>query len=1075
MVKERKLKQGARLKFAAAIFMLWAVFAVAPPAHAGFWDEIKSLPDRFIEGADIVKNEMLPEFSGAARNAAVGIGGGIVQGLKFPAAVGENFGNAAASGAAGVASLGKFSADNLAAGLKTIGGAANAGIDAGAGVAADLSFAAQNAAPASIANAWQKITCFFGFGCPANDNLSIINDTNNQLSVINDKSDTNDKLSIINDSANNDQLSLINDTSPTQAVIQNIYPEREIQTKEVQTVHTKEIQTQYQTNTVIVDQEIKDKVNLLLRQMDSDRPGYSLGQTFTLPKNLSGDSLNLANGKFTIDRDGNLISQSLLSLSSSSDNPLIKAIQSGTGHALQADNITAKTNTLSTNIGNLILNAQSGLIEIAAKGIKLANNTPDDTDMALYNDRGTLKWNGAVLALGSSVSGTIGYLPKFTASNALGNSALFETGGNIGIGTITPTAKLEVAGGIIANTINGLTPTSQSTGWTIAGGTISKTLTLNDDLNASTVNTHIANTENPHGVTKTQVGLGNVENTALSTWAGTANITTLGAIGAGAWNAGIIAPQYGGTGIANNSANTLAFTGNYSLGLTLSADTALTLPTAGTLTALGNTATGSGSVVLQTSPTLITPILGVASAASLSTPTLTTASGDLTLDPTGNVVVKGSTADNLAAALNITNSAPSSLLFVRNDGNIGINNISPGRKLDIVETTGATPQLRLTSDSSNYAEMYVDSVGGLFLDTTGTSATSISILDQNLRVCDNGSFGAVSCPAFDFSSGTGNLLVENKVVADKFEQICPAGYIWVPGSAKYGTLPGFCVMKYEAKNVGGVATSQASDTPWVSISQENARAQCQALGAGYHLISEAEWMTIAENIAATAINDLDADSGLQLATGHSDNGPSSALAAAAAADPATSGCALTSTMENAANAYTSTCQVRGDGSYGGDDTDFGFYGTGQAWSNSGYASGGANKSQLRTHILSNGNVIWDIAGNVWEWTDAIISQVDQPGIGNDGGAGSGNWGEWNVAYHLVGAAANSRPPDDGWTSTNGIGRLWTYGRDETAATTYRAFPRGGHWSYGANAGAFALNLYNSPSDVYSNFGFRCAR
>ncbi len=42
-------------------------------------------------------------------------------------------------------------------------------------------------------------------------------------------------------------------------------------------------------------------------------------------------------------------------------------------------------------------------------------------------------------------------------------------------------------------------------------------------------------------VTKTDVGLSNVENTALSTWAGTTNITTLGTITSGTWNGSAIA------------------------------------------------------------------------------------------------------------------------------------------------------------------------------------------------------------------------------------------------------------------------------------------------------------------------------------------------------------------------------------------------------------------------------------------------------------------------------------------------------------------------------------------------------
>ena len=46
---------------------------------------------------------------------------------------------------------------------------------------------------------------------------------------------------------------------------------------------------------------------------------------------------------------------------------------------------------------------------------------------------------------------------------------------------------------------------------------------------------------------KSDIGLGNVENTALSTWAGSANITTLGTIGTGTWQGSPIALPYGGT------------------------------------------------------------------------------------------------------------------------------------------------------------------------------------------------------------------------------------------------------------------------------------------------------------------------------------------------------------------------------------------------------------------------------------------------------------------------------------------------------------------------------------------------
>jgi len=111
---------------------------------------------------------------------------------------------------------------------------------------------------------------------------------------------------------------------------------------------------------------------------------------------------------------------------------------------------------------------------------------------------------------------------------------------------------------------------------------------------------------------------------------------------------------YGGTGVANNVANTITFTGNYSLGLTLTANTAVTLPTSGTLATLagtetftnktltspklnedvavtttatklnyitnatGTTGTDTTNIVFSTSPTLVTPVLGTPQSGTLT-------------------------------------------------------------------------------------------------------------------------------------------------------------------------------------------------------------------------------------------------------------------------------------------------------------------------------------------------------------------------------------------------------------------------------------------------------------------------
>lgn len=69
-------------------------------------------------------------------------------------------------------------------------------------------------------------------------------------------------------------------------------------------------------------------------------------------------------------------------------------------------------------------------------------------------------------------------------------------------------------------------------------------------------------------VTASDVGLGSVENTALSTWAGSTNITTLGTVTTGTWSGTTLAVNKGGTGqtsytdgqllIGNSTGNTLA-------------------------------------------------------------------------------------------------------------------------------------------------------------------------------------------------------------------------------------------------------------------------------------------------------------------------------------------------------------------------------------------------------------------------------------------------------------------------------------------------------------------------------------
>lgn len=131
-------------------------------------------------------------------------------------------------------------------------------------------------------------------------------------------------------------------------------------------------------------------------------------------------------------------------------------------------------------------------------------------------------------------------------------------------------------------------------------------------------------------------------------------ITGLGTVTVGTWNGSIVAPAFGGTGV-NNGARTLTLGGNlatsgaFASTFTMSGPTAVTFPTTGTLATLQNNLgqfaattsaqlagaitdeTGTGSLVFGTSPTLITPTLGAATATSINGNAITASTGTLTL------------------------------------------------------------------------------------------------------------------------------------------------------------------------------------------------------------------------------------------------------------------------------------------------------------------------------------------------------------------------------------------------------------------------------------------------------------
>lgn len=277
---------------------------------------------------------------------------------------------------------------------------------------------------------------------------------------------------------------------------------------------------------------------------------------------------------------------------------------------------------------------------------------------------------------------------------------------------------------------------------------------------------------------------------------------------------------------------------------------------------------------------------------------------------------------------------------------------------------------------------------------------------------------------------------------------CPDGYI--PES-------NFCVMKYDAKctntdpkcvtgegvyknDAPGCAcegnyqvVSTAVGAPITFIPEDDgtevsAKAYCKNIGA--HLMTNSEWMSIANDAAANPANWCGRDgtncgnppgtAGKILANGHNDSTPSKALEAGADSDP------TFGTLPN---------------------------------------------PQKRTLTLSNGEVIWDFAGNVWQWVDAQIARKDEPHSKSIGEGGIGwVWAEFQTVKY----DRNLMPVNPNWNSSQGVGRIFHYNLPGDSDPTIYTYIKGGNWRHGYDSGAFTVHMQPVPGKTdIDDVGLRC--
>ncbi len=263
---------------------------------------------------------------------------------------------------------------------------------------------------------------------------------------------------------------------------------------------------------------------------------------------------------------------------------------------------------------------------------------------------------------------------------------------------------------------------------------------------------------------------------------------------------------------------------------------------------------------------------------------------------------------------------------------------------------------------------------------------------------------------------------------------CPTDFILVPANGAFGTANDFCVMKYEAKlGVNGIV-SKPEDQPLVRKPQEgpsSATSLSQAHCLTCRLISEAEWLTIANNIFYNETNWSGGSIGSgYVFNGHSDKDPIGSLAID-----------LSST----------------EGSY---------FWTGDNSEDLELTNGMEGRSQKRTLELSNGGTLWDFAGNVAEYTSGKITGR-QPGYEIDTYLPKTR--EWDDNSLLFGSLPLNSLPPFGFNSSSGIGMITS---SYYSIDVERAFVRGGYFGGKMSTGIYSLNLSVKPTDSASNIGFR---
>ena len=293
-----------------------------------------------------------------------------------------------------------------------------------------------------------------------------------------------------------------------------------------------------------------------------------------------------------------------------------KVISSISLNSSSTSSITSKNGVLNLTAGtNISLAEESNGVTITNTYV-LPKAAADVLGGVKVGENLTFADDGTLSLTKNNVTGALGFTPlsastKYAASSTVGGSAnsaeklntnagsltqpiYFENGVPVATtyalnktvpadAEFTDTKVTEVGNHYIPIKSDTYTATASSTTKAAWGSTSFITgVTLGKDAAGHITGLEVSSIQFPSLPTKSDIGLGNVENTALSTWAGSKNITTLGTITTGTWNGSAITSDYIGS-----HTHTIANVTGLQDALDSKSDSTHTHPYAGSLTAGG--------------------------------------------------------------------------------------------------------------------------------------------------------------------------------------------------------------------------------------------------------------------------------------------------------------------------------------------------------------------------------------------------------------------------------------------------------------------------------------------------------